>query len=110
KRGINNAIKVMLFDVITLSDLEENGEHEIAKIVRIETDICDFETSLCTTFNDFNCLLKIDADLFTRDIQRAKNYEEYKNELNNDPKEPWSKNGVPYELTDHMKDIDFTHT
>nr|GEV36118.1 hypothetical protein [Tanacetum cinerariifolium] len=35
-----------------------------------------------------------------------KTYEEYKNErsykLNNDPREPWSENGVPYELIDHI--------
>ncbi|GKC11656.1 hypothetical protein Tco_1008438 [Tanacetum coccineum] len=42
------------------SDLEEtyeDGEHEIAKNFRIETDIFNFETPLCTTFNEFNYLL-----------------------------------------------------
>ncbi|GKC46643.1 hypothetical protein Tco_1064365 [Tanacetum coccineum] len=38
--------------------------------------------------------------------QRDKTYEEYENEwsykLNNDPEEPWSENGVPYELIDHI--------
>ncbi|GJT57474.1 hypothetical protein Tco_0992528 [Tanacetum coccineum] len=88
------------------SDLEEtykDGEHEIAKIFRIKTDIFDFETPLCKVFNEFNYLLKIDTDVFTHDIQGAKTYEEYENVwLNNDvpwdPEEPWSKNGVPYEL------------
>ncbi|GJR29602.1 hypothetical protein Tco_1105834 [Tanacetum coccineum] len=76
----------------------------------IKSDIFNFETPLCTTFNEFNYLLKIDTDLFTHDIQEAKTYEEYKNEwlykLNNDvpwdPEEPWSENGVPYEFIDHI--------
>ncbi|GKA61767.1 hypothetical protein Tco_0761286 [Tanacetum coccineum] len=50
------------------SDLEENKEHEIAEIFRIKTDIFNFETPLCTTFNEFNYMLKIDTDLFTHDI------------------------------------------
>ncbi|GKB70732.1 hypothetical protein Tco_0932144, partial [Tanacetum coccineum] len=73
----------------------KDGEHKIAKIFRIETDICDFKTPLCTTFNEINYLLKIDTDLFTHDIQGAKTYEEYENKLNN-PKELWSENGVNY--------------
>nr|GEU56489.1 zinc finger, CCHC-type [Tanacetum cinerariifolium] len=88
------------------SNLEENGEHEVTKIFRIETDIFDFETPLCMTFNEFNYLLKINTDLFTHDIQGDKTYEEYENKwsykLNNDPEEPWSENGVPYELIDHI--------
>ncbi|GKE51395.1 hypothetical protein Tco_1486551 [Tanacetum coccineum] len=59
-----------------LSDLEENMEHEVAEIFRIKIDIFDFETPLCTTFSEFNYLLKIDTDLFTHDIQGDKAYEE----------------------------------
>ncbi|GJV96309.1 hypothetical protein Tco_1547886 [Tanacetum coccineum] len=95
-----------------LSDLEEtyvNKEDEIAEIFRIETNIFDFKTPLCKAFNEFNYLLKIDMDLLTHDIPRFKTYEEYKtawiHEWNEDvpwiPKEPWSKNGVPYEIVDH---------
>ncbi|GKC83417.1 hypothetical protein Tco_1139134 [Tanacetum coccineum] len=80
----------------------EDGEHEIAEIFRIETGIFDFETPLCTPFNEFNYLLKIDTDLFTHDIQEAKTYEEYEDELNNNPEEPWSEIRVPYELIDHL--------
>ncbi|GKD15044.1 hypothetical protein Tco_1199451 [Tanacetum coccineum] len=71
----------------------------------IKTGIFDFETPLCTAFNEFNYLLKIDTYLFTHDIQEAKTYEEYENELNNDPEEPWSENGVPYELIDHICEL-----
>ncbi|GJR37858.1 hypothetical protein Tco_1213542 [Tanacetum coccineum] len=38
-------------------------EIEIAKIFRIETDIFQFETSLCEVFREFNYLLKIDVDV-----------------------------------------------
>ncbi|GJV09976.1 hypothetical protein Tco_1351517 [Tanacetum coccineum] len=72
----------------------EDMEHVNAKIFRIKTGIFDFETPLCVTFNEFNYLLKIDTDLFTHDIRGGKTYEEYKNELNDDPEEPWSENGV----------------
>ncbi|GJX12318.1 retrotransposon protein, putative, ty1-copia subclass [Tanacetum coccineum] len=36
------------------------------------------------TFEEFNCLLKIDSDLFTYDIQEFKTYDEYEQELNYD--------------------------
>ncbi|GJU20437.1 hypothetical protein Tco_1153779 [Tanacetum coccineum] len=71
-------------------ETREDREHEIVEIFRIETGLFDFETPLYTTFNEFNYLLKIDMDLFTHDIQGAKTYEEYKNELNNDPEKPCS--------------------
>ncbi|GJX78880.1 hypothetical protein Tco_0327029 [Tanacetum coccineum] len=59
-----------------LEETYEDEEHEIAEIFRIEANIFDLETSLCTTFNEFNYLLKIDTNLFTHDIQGAKTYEE----------------------------------
>nr|GEY07825.1 hypothetical protein [Tanacetum cinerariifolium] len=80
----------------------KDEEHEIAEIFMIKTGIFDFETPLCMTFNEFNCLFKYDIYLFTYNIQGAKTYEKYKNELNNDPEEPWSENRVPYELIDHI--------
>ncbi|GJU55214.1 hypothetical protein Tco_1228928 [Tanacetum coccineum] len=69
----------------------------------IETNIFDFETPICKTFNEFNYLLKINTDLFTRDILRFKTYDELKNEWMNEwnkgipwaPEEPWSENGIP---------------
>ncbi|GKD07494.1 hypothetical protein Tco_1187179 [Tanacetum coccineum] len=48
----------------------------------------------------------IDTDLFTYDIQNFKTYDEYKRELNDDKakgtEKPWLKNGVPYQLCDHI--------
>ncbi|GJV06678.1 hypothetical protein Tco_1344334 [Tanacetum coccineum] len=62
------------------------------------------ETPLCKAFNEFNYLLKIDTDLFTFDIQGIKTYEEYElnNNMTGDLEEPWSDNGVPYQLCDHI--------
>ncbi|GJU18511.1 hypothetical protein Tco_1146477 [Tanacetum coccineum] len=87
------------------SDLEKTNnddEHKIVEIFRIETNLFDYETPLYTKFNEFNYLLKVDTELFTHDIERTKTYEDYKNKWNNEVKEPWSDNGVPYEICDHI--------
>ncbi|GJY81070.1 hypothetical protein Tco_0493821 [Tanacetum coccineum] len=77
-------------------------KEEVAEIFRIETNIFDFETPLCKAFDEFNYLLKVDTELFTHDIERTKTYEDYMNEWNNELDEPWSENGVPYEICDHI--------
>ncbi|GJX20457.1 hypothetical protein Tco_0223134 [Tanacetum coccineum] len=83
---------------------EDDDPDGIADIFKIEGNLFDYETPLCKAFNDFNYILKIDTDLFTFDIQGIRTYEEY--ELNNtmtkDLEEPWSDNGVPYKLCDHI--------
>ncbi|GJW46350.1 hypothetical protein Tco_0077996 [Tanacetum coccineum] len=87
------------------SDLEganNDDEQEIGEIFRIETNLFNYETPLCTKFNKFNYLLKVDPELFTRDIERTKTYEDYENELNDELEDPWSKDGVPYEICDHI--------
>ncbi|GJR33046.1 hypothetical protein Tco_1109278 [Tanacetum coccineum] len=88
---------------------EDNDPDEIdnvPEIFKIEGNLFDFETPLCKAFNEFNYLLKIDTDLFTFNVQNFKTYDEYERELNNDiargPEEPWSENGVPYQLCDHI--------
>ncbi|GKB24480.1 hypothetical protein Tco_0863881 [Tanacetum coccineum] len=68
----------------------------------IETNLFNYETPLCTEFKEFNYLLKVDAELFTHDIERTKTYEDYENELNNEDNEPWTEDGVPYEICDHV--------
>nr|GEY21797.1 SGNH hydrolase-type esterase domain-containing protein [Tanacetum cinerariifolium] len=70
---------------------------------RIKTDIFDFETPICKTFNKSNYLLKIDTDLLTSDIAIFKKYDEFKNEWIHEwnkgitwvPEKPWSENGIP---------------
>ncbi|GKB02643.1 hypothetical protein Tco_0830732 [Tanacetum coccineum] len=44
----------------------------------------------------------VDMELFTYDIERTMDYEDYENRLNDEPEEPWSENGVPYEIGDHI--------
>nr|GEX97149.1 hypothetical protein [Tanacetum cinerariifolium] len=69
----------------------------------IKTDIFDFETPICKTFNKSNYLLKIDTDLLTSDIAIFKKYDEFKNEWIHEwnkgitwvPEKPWSENGIP---------------
>ncbi|GJX36016.1 hypothetical protein Tco_0247573 [Tanacetum coccineum] len=86
----------------TEEDDYPNETDNVPKIFKIEGKLFDFETPLCKAFNEFNYLLKIDTDLFTYNIQNFKTYDEYERELNNDiargPEEPWSENGVPYQL------------
>nr|GEV48538.1 hypothetical protein [Tanacetum cinerariifolium] len=87
------------------SDTEETNnddEQDTAKIFRIETNLFDYETLLCTEFKEFNFLLKIDQELFTHDIERTKTYEDYETELNDEFEEPWFEDGVPYEICDHI--------
>ncbi|GJU10761.1 retrovirus-related pol polyprotein from transposon TNT 1-94 [Tanacetum coccineum] len=58
------------------SDVEEannDDEQETTEIFRIETNLFDYETPLCTEFKEFIFLLK-----------------------------PWSEDGVPYEMCDHI--------
>ncbi|GKB73997.1 hypothetical protein Tco_0935409 [Tanacetum coccineum] len=86
------------------AEANNNDEHEIAEIFRIETNLFDYETPLCTEFKEFNYLLKVDMNLFTHDIERTKTFEDYKSKLNNEIGEPWSKDGVPYEICDHICD------
>ncbi|GJU94045.1 hypothetical protein Tco_1318801, partial [Tanacetum coccineum] len=83
---------------------EDDDPNGITEIFKIKDNLFDFETPLCKAFNEFNYLLKIDTDLFTFNIQEIKTYEEY--ELNNNMRweleEPWSDNGVSYQLDDHI--------
>ncbi|GJR44239.1 hypothetical protein Tco_1312342 [Tanacetum coccineum] len=85
-------------------DKEGNNddEQETAKILRIETNLFDYETPLCTEFKEFNFLLIVDPELFTHDIERTKTYKDYENELDDELEDPWSEDGVPYQICDHI--------
>ncbi|GJX34441.1 hypothetical protein Tco_0245998 [Tanacetum coccineum] len=85
-------------EVSDLKDTNNNDEHEIAEIFRIETNLFDYETPLCMEFKELNYLFKVDAELFTHNIKRTKTYEDYESELNNKDNEPWSEDEVSYEL------------
>ncbi|GKE81275.1 hypothetical protein Tco_1551275, partial [Tanacetum coccineum] len=51
-------------DEVELTNEEcSDDEDEIAEVFRIDTNIFNYETPLCSTFNKFNYLLKVDPDL-----------------------------------------------
>ncbi|GJU03701.1 hypothetical protein Tco_1114039 [Tanacetum coccineum] len=83
-------------------EANNDDEQETAEIFRIETNFFDYKTPFCTEFKEFNFLLKVDMELFTHDIERTKTYEDYENELNDELEDPWSEDGVPYEMCDHI--------
>ncbi|GJU35269.1 hypothetical protein Tco_1183623 [Tanacetum coccineum] len=85
-------------EIYDVKEANNDDELETTEIFRIETNLFDYETSLCTEFKEFNFLLKVDPELFTCDIERTKIYEDYENKLNDELEEPWSEDGVPYEI------------
>nr|GFA06424.1 hypothetical protein [Tanacetum cinerariifolium] len=74
-----------------LEETNHDDEQEIVEIFRIETNLFDYETSLCEKFNEFNYLLKIDPDVISNDIMGFKSYDEYKDDWIYE----WNKN-VPW--------------
>ncbi|GJV38006.1 hypothetical protein Tco_1410483 [Tanacetum coccineum] len=89
-------------EISDVNEANNDDEQETTKILRIETNLFDYETPLCTEFKEFNFLFKVDPELFTHDIEITKTYEDYENELSDELEEPWSKDGVPYEICDHI--------
>ncbi|GJR93194.1 hypothetical protein Tco_0265368 [Tanacetum coccineum] len=97
-------------DEVELTDEESDDEDEIAEVFRIDTNIFDYETPLCSAFNEFNYLLKVDPDLLTKDIMGFKTYEDYKDdwiyELNKDvpwvDEKPWTNTRVTYNEDDEV--------
>nr|GEU54709.1 hypothetical protein [Tanacetum cinerariifolium] len=86
-----------------LKETDHDDEQEIGEIFRIETNLFDYETSLCKKFKEFNYLLKIDPDLLTKDIERFKNYKEFKD----DQIYEWNKdNAYKDKNRDHEYDMD----
>ncbi|GJV91806.1 hypothetical protein Tco_1539619 [Tanacetum coccineum] len=90
-------------DEVELTDEESSdNDDEIAEVFRIDTNIFDYETPLCSAFNEFNYLLKVDPDLLTKDIIGFKTYEDYKDdwiyEWNKDvpwvDEKPWTDAGI----------------
>ncbi|GJX11613.1 hypothetical protein Tco_0201472 [Tanacetum coccineum] len=90
-------------DEVELTDEESsNNMDEVAEVVRIDTNLFDFETPMCKAFKEFNYLLQIDPDLLTKDIEGFKTYEDYKDdwiyEWNKDvpwvDEKPWTNAGV----------------
>ncbi|GKA07682.1 hypothetical protein Tco_0686906 [Tanacetum coccineum] len=53
-------------------------------------------------FNEFNYLLKVDPELFTYEVKRTKNYNDYMNKFNDKLEESWTEDGVLNEIGDHI--------
>ncbi|GJY27364.1 hypothetical protein Tco_0402090 [Tanacetum coccineum] len=49
---------------------DSNAEDEVAEILRIDTNVFDFETPTCKAFKEFNYLLQIDPDFLTMEQGR----------------------------------------
>ncbi|GJY37011.1 hypothetical protein Tco_0422389 [Tanacetum coccineum] len=90
-----------MMNLTILRKLTTINEQEISDIFRIEINLFNYETPLCKEFKEFNYLLKIDPDLFTKDIKGFKTYEEFKDdwiyEWNKDvplvDEKPWTNTG-----------------
>nr|GEU37652.1 hypothetical protein [Tanacetum cinerariifolium] len=84
------------------SDESFDIEEEVAEVFRIDTNLFNFETSMCKAFKEFNYLFQIDPGLLTKDIEGFKTYEDYNNgwiyEWSNDTpwvdEKPWTDAGV----------------
>ncbi|GJS99609.1 hypothetical protein Tco_0820779 [Tanacetum coccineum] len=71
-RKVDNQEVVTNEGYSNLEKANNDDEHKIAKIFRIETNLLDYETPLCTKLNEFKYLLKVDTELFTHDNGKAK--------------------------------------
>ncbi|GJR81070.1 hypothetical protein Tco_0151855 [Tanacetum coccineum] len=89
-------------DKVELTDEESSDdEDDIAKVFRIDTNIFNYETPVCSAFKEFNYILEVDPDLLTKDIIGFKTYEDYKDdwiyEWNKDvpwvDEKPWTDAG-----------------
>nr|GEU51148.1 hypothetical protein [Tanacetum cinerariifolium] len=90
-------------DEVEFTDEEfYDNEDEVAEVFRIDTNLFELGTPMCKAFKEFNYLLQIDPYLLTKDIERSKTYEDYKNywiyECNKDvpwvDEKPWTNAGV----------------
>nr|GEX58502.1 hypothetical protein [Tanacetum cinerariifolium] len=63
-----------------LKETNNDDQHEISEIFRIETNLFDYKTPMCGKFKEFNYLLKIDLDVLTKDIKGFKTYDENKDD------------------------------
>ncbi|GKA43115.1 hypothetical protein Tco_0735775, partial [Tanacetum coccineum] len=79
-------------DEVELTDEESSDdEDDIVEVFKIDSNIFDCDTPLCSAFKEFNYLLKVDLDLLIKDIIGFKTYEDYKDDWIYE----WNKN-VPW--------------
>ncbi|GJX39157.1 hypothetical protein Tco_0252460, partial [Tanacetum coccineum] len=101
-------------DEVELTDEESSdNKDQIAEVFRIDTNVFDYETPICSAFKEFNYLLKIDPDLLTKDIEGFKTYDDYKDDWiyewnKNVPwvdEKPWTDTG-DYEWYEALEDCE----
>nr|GFA80151.1 hypothetical protein [Tanacetum cinerariifolium] len=97
------------YNICDHEETEDNNNPDVIdnvpEIFKINDDLFKFDSPLCVAFEESNHLLKTDHDLFTYKTQKIKTYDKYEQELSNKTQgleEPWSENGVPYQLCDHV--------
>ncbi|GJT56847.1 hypothetical protein Tco_0991901 [Tanacetum coccineum] len=79
-------------DEVELTDEESSDdEDEVVEVLRIDTNLFNFETPMCKAFKGFNYILQIDPDLLTKYIEGFKTYDDYKNDWIYE----WNK-GIPW--------------
>ncbi|GJX53009.1 hypothetical protein Tco_0281378 [Tanacetum coccineum] len=79
-------------DEVELTDEEfSDNEDEIAEVFRIDTNIFDYETPICSAFNEFNYLLKFGTET-ERVIHTCKPFN-YKNGCSEWPTCSWMNDG-----------------
>ncbi|GJY29186.1 hypothetical protein Tco_0404953 [Tanacetum coccineum] len=92
-----------IFDPIDLPYVNQDKLRVVVfPISLIETDVFDYESPLYMAFNEFIYLLKVVPKLFTYDVERTENYDDYMNEFNDEFEEPWDEDDVPYKIGDHI--------
>ncbi|GJX94748.1 hypothetical protein Tco_0349334 [Tanacetum coccineum] len=88
-------------DEVELTDEESSDdEDDIAEVFRIDTNIFDYKTPLCSAFKEFNYLLEVDPDLLTKDIIGFKTYEDYKDDWIYEWNKDWYEALEDYKLKD----------
>ncbi|GKA16609.1 hypothetical protein Tco_0696356 [Tanacetum coccineum] len=109
--NVRNMKLMMIWDMIHLIGDDEvelaneessDDEDDIAKVFRIDNNIFNYETPLCSAFKEFNCLFEVDPNLLRKDIIGFKTYKDYKNdwiyEWNKDipwvDEKPWTNTEV----------------
>ncbi|GJT03425.1 hypothetical protein Tco_0824594 [Tanacetum coccineum] len=58
---------------------DDESSDDMDEVFRIDTNLFNFETPMCKALKEFNYLLQVNPDLLTKDIERFKTYEDYKN-------------------------------
>ncbi|GJZ47426.1 hypothetical protein Tco_0601258, partial [Tanacetum coccineum] len=102
-------------DEVELTNEESSdNKDQIAEVFRIDTNVFDYDTPICSAFKEFNYLLKIDPDLLIKDIEGFKTYDDYKDDwiyewnknVSRVDEKPWTDTGVWTKPTPALEDCE----